>query len=78
MFHCLDLFSACLRLQNAPMDDWRCPDCNDSKADVDSSRSSKPIIIRLTRVVKSPETLCGGCALCRLVTSASASSISCF
>ncbi|XP_056694051.1 uncharacterized protein [Spinacia oleracea] len=55
----------CLRLQNAPMDDWRCPDCNDSKADVDSSRSSKPIIIRLTRVVKSPETLCGGCALCR-------------
>uniref|UniRef100_A0A803N5V8 PHD-type domain-containing protein n=1 Tax=Chenopodium quinoa TaxID=63459 RepID=A0A803N5V8_CHEQI len=55
----------CLHLQSAPTDDWRCPDCNDRKADVASSSSTKPIIIRLTRVVKNSETLSGGCILCR-------------
>lgn len=55
----------CLRLQNPPVDDWRCPNCNERKVDLDSSNCSKPIIIRLTRVVKNPETICGGCVLCR-------------
>lgn len=56
----------CLGLELVPDSDWRCPNCNERKADfVDSSNSSKPIIIRLTRVVKTPETDCGGCVLCR-------------
>ncbi|KMT06191.1 hypothetical protein BVRB_7g162630 isoform A [Beta vulgaris subsp. vulgaris] len=55
----------CLRLENSPVGDWRCSNCNDRKADLDSSNSSKPIVIRLTRVVKNAETVCGGCVLCR-------------
>ena len=49
------------------MGDWRCPNCNERKSNVDSLTSSKPIIIRLSRVVKNSETVCGGCALCRFV-----------
>ncbi|KAL2933948.1 Increased DNA methylation 1 [Bienertia sinuspersici] len=55
----------CLGLQNPPVGDWYCSNCNERKADVDFSNNSKPIIIRLTRVVKNPETVCGGCILCR-------------
>lgn len=66
-FHCLHPVPACLRLENSPVGDWRCSNCNDRKADLDSSNSSKPIVIRLTRVVKNAETVCGGCVLCRLV-----------
>ncbi|XP_057534183.1 uncharacterized protein LOC130812654 isoform X1 [Amaranthus tricolor] len=55
----------CLSLLDAPVGDWRCPNCNERKSNVDSLTSSKPIIIRLSRVVKNSETVCGGCALCR-------------
>ena len=64
------IVSACLGLQHVPDSDWCCSNCNDRKADMkDSSNNCKPIIIRLTRVVKTSETECGGCVLCRLVGS---------
>lgn len=56
----------CLGLQHVADSDWCCSNCNDSKEDMkDSSNNCKPIIIRLTRVVKTSETECGGCVLCR-------------
>ncbi|KAJ8426530.1 hypothetical protein Cgig2_022537 [Carnegiea gigantea] len=56
-----------LRLKHhVPDSDWCCSNCNDRKEDMkDSSNNCKPIIIRLTRVVKTSETESGGCVLCR-------------
>ncbi|KAJ8754160.1 hypothetical protein K2173_002059 [Erythroxylum novogranatense] len=51
--------AACLGLQSVPKGSWCCPNCNKS------SHGARPIIIRSTRVVKSPESEVGGCAICR-------------
>ncbi|GAB2272475.1 hypothetical protein Dimus_007299 [Dionaea muscipula] len=48
-------------------DDWRCPNCCGSNSVPGNSSTSptKPIIIRLTRVVKPSENESGGCVFCR-------------
>ncbi|GAV62693.1 PHD domain-containing protein [Cephalotus follicularis] len=62
---------ACLGLQCAPEGDWHCPNCRDKSGPVrkptagESSSMARPIVIRLTRVVKAPESEIGGCAVCR-------------
>ncbi|KAL8504646.1 hypothetical protein ACS0TY_015997 [Phlomoides rotata] len=64
---CPRVFHAgCLGLHCLPANDWHCPHCKDKfgpgrKATVES----KPIIIRLKRVVKAPEFEPGGCVICR-------------
>ncbi|GFY93269.1 acyl-CoA N-acyltransferase with RING/FYVE/PHD-type zinc finger domain-containing protein [Actinidia rufa] len=50
--------------------DWHCPFCRDKfgpgrKCAGESSNMGGPIIIRLTRVVKAPESETGGCVVCR-------------
>ncbi|KAH9623496.1 hypothetical protein KSS87_018785 [Heliosperma pusillum] len=57
---------ACLGLQNVPSSDWHCPNCNDRRTDFVDSSITKPVIGRLTRVVKNSEPECGGCVLCRV------------
>ncbi|KAD5961561.1 hypothetical protein E3N88_13034 [Mikania micrantha] len=58
--------TACLELEGIPCEDWKCPYCRDS---VGSGRKaaaeSRPIVIRLTRVVKVREYETGGCVICR-------------
>ncbi|KAJ4827703.1 hypothetical protein Tsubulata_027563 [Turnera subulata] len=53
--------AVCLGLRHAPQGVWHCPDCHLSGQDENFAR---PIIIRLTRVVKTAEYE-GGCVLCR-------------
>uniref|UniRef100_A0A9I9CW33 PHD-type domain-containing protein n=1 Tax=Cucumis melo TaxID=3656 RepID=A0A9I9CW33_CUCME len=61
--------TGCLHLQNVPEGVWSCPNCRDkvgsnSKAISGGSLSfSKPIVFRLTRVVKAPEYEIGGCVI---------------
>ncbi|ESQ52392.1 hypothetical protein EUTSA_v10016239mg [Eutrema salsugineum] len=63
--------TACLKFQSMPEGTWYCSSCNDGtfsskKATApDPSGNSKPIVIRLTRVVKAPESEIGGCVFCR-------------
>ncbi|KAK9290195.1 hypothetical protein L1049_008361 [Liquidambar formosana] len=63
--------AACLDLQCSPEGDWHCPHCRDKfgpgrkAAAGESSGISRPLIIRLTRVVKAPEAETGGCVVCR-------------
>ncbi|XP_038904568.1 uncharacterized protein LOC120090939 isoform X2 [Benincasa hispida] len=63
--------TGCLHLQNVPEGVWSCPNCKDkvgSNSKVASGGSlsfSKPIVFRLTRVVKAPEYEIGGCVVCR-------------
>ncbi|KZV26139.1 hypothetical protein F511_06306 [Dorcoceras hygrometricum] len=58
--------SACLSLQSHPGDDWHCNYCTDKVGPGSkTSRESKPIILRLARVVKAPEVETGGCVVCR-------------
>ncbi|XP_057969865.1 uncharacterized protein LOC131159172 isoform X2 [Malania oleifera] len=63
--------AACLELQFVPEGHWHCPHCKDNVgpgrtiAAGESSNIGRPIVIRLTRVVKAPETQIGGCAVCR-------------
>ncbi|KFK29452.1 hypothetical protein AALP_AA7G136200, partial [Arabis alpina] len=63
--------TACLKFQSMPEGTWYCSSCNDEPisskkaAATDPSGNSKPIVIRLTRVVKAPESDIGGCVFCR-------------
>lgn len=63
--------AACLDLPWVPQHDWHCPNCKDKSdsgrkaAAGESSSISRPIVIRLTRVVKAPEIEIGGCVVCR-------------
>lgn len=60
--------AACLQLQRTPEGDWHCPTCREKLAfgrKATSGDASRPIIIRLTRVVKAPEAEVGGCVVCR-------------
>ncbi|KAF8397526.1 hypothetical protein HHK36_016444 [Tetracentron sinense] len=63
--------TACLELQDVPEGDWYCPYCKDKfelgrkASSGESSNAVRPITIRLTRVVKAPETEIGGCVVCR-------------
>lgn len=63
--------AACLDLPYVPQHDWHCPNCKDKSdsgrktAAGESSTISRPIVIRLTRVVKEPEIEIGGCVFCR-------------
>ncbi|KAF5799354.1 putative histone acetyltransferase chromatin regulator PHD family [Helianthus annuus] len=58
--------AVCLGLEGVPSEDWHCPYCRDS---VGSGRKAaaefRPIVIRLTRVVKVREYETGGCVICR-------------
>ncbi|CAA3000714.1 Histone acetyltransferase [Olea europaea subsp. europaea] len=58
--------AACLGLQCLPANDWDCPFCRDKFGPCKRvAGESRPIIIRLTRVVKATESGPGGCAVCR-------------
>ncbi|XP_057470587.1 uncharacterized protein LOC130759478 [Actinidia eriantha] len=68
---CPQAFHAvCLDFQCTPIGDRYCPYCRDKfgpgrKSVGVSSNTGRPIIIRLTRVVKAPESETGGCVVCR-------------
>lgn len=70
IFFCV---AACLDLECVPEGDWHCPNCIEKpgpgrkSAAGESSSLVRPIVIRLTRVVKTPESEYGGCVVCRLV-----------
>ncbi|KAH0886994.1 hypothetical protein HID58_063090 [Brassica napus] len=63
--------TACLKFQSMPEGTWYCSSCSDGsvsskKATANGpSGNSKPILIRLSRVVKAPESEIGGCVFCR-------------
>lgn len=64
--------AACIDLQCFPKGDWYCTHCTDKfgpnkkvAAGEFSGTTAKPIIIRLTRVVKAPQSETGGCVVCR-------------
>ncbi|CAA3012659.1 Histone acetyltransferase [Olea europaea subsp. europaea] len=58
--------AACLGLQCLPAYDWHCPFCRDKFGPCKrAAGESRPNIIRLTRVVKAPESEPGGCVVCR-------------
>ncbi|CAN8316854.1 unnamed protein product [Cochlearia groenlandica] len=63
--------TACLKFQSMPEGTWFCSSCNDGPLSskrptaTDLSGNTKPIVIRLTRVVKAPESEIGGCVFCR-------------
>ncbi|KAK4432377.1 Chromodomain-helicase-DNA-binding protein 4 [Sesamum alatum] len=58
--------AACLGLQCPPADDWHCSYCRDKFGPGRKiCGESRPIIIRLKRVVKAPEFEPGGCVICR-------------
>ncbi|KAF4385340.1 hypothetical protein G4B88_026623 [Cannabis sativa] len=62
---------ACLDSTLVPQGDWYCLSCKDKcdpgrkTAAGEPSSISRPIVIRLTRVVKAPEIQIGGCVVCR-------------
>ncbi|KAJ9186226.1 hypothetical protein P3X46_005753 [Hevea brasiliensis] len=53
---------ACLGLQCVPNGVWQCSNCNKFEH---GGNITRPIVIRLTRVVKTPEYEVGGCVFCR-------------
>ncbi|XP_042041878.1 uncharacterized protein LOC121787261 isoform X1 [Salvia splendens] len=56
----------CLGLQCPPENDWYCPHCKDRLGSGrKATGESRPIILRLKRVVKAPEFEPGGCVICR-------------
>ncbi|XP_071734792.1 uncharacterized protein [Rutidosis leptorrhynchoides] len=58
--------AACLGLECAPSEDFRCPYCRDINASGRKATSeNRPIVIRLTRVVKTRDYETGGCVICR-------------
>lgn len=64
--------AVCLGLLSTPEGDWCCSNCKDKsvscrKISSGDSNAARPIMIRLTRVVKEPEVDIGGCCVCRLV-----------
>lgn len=69
------LFScaACLKFQSMPEGTWYCSSCSDGSVSskkataTGPSGNSKSILIRLSRVVKAPESEIGGCVFCRFV-----------
>ncbi|VFQ85155.1 unnamed protein product [Cuscuta campestris] len=52
----------------APSSNWLCPHCQPrpERNGQDTNAESRPIIIRLTRVVKAPSYESGGCVVCRI------------
>ncbi|KAB1669206.1 hypothetical protein ES319_1Z066200v1 [Gossypium barbadense] len=62
---------SCLNLEHLPEGEWRCLNCADEHGSSrkavagEASSTARPIVIRLTRVVKSPEFEIGGCVVCR-------------
>ena len=65
--------AACLKFQSMPEGTWYCSSCSDGSVSskkatgTGPSGNSKPILIRLSRVVKAPESEIGGCVFCRFV-----------
>ncbi|KAK1421109.1 hypothetical protein QVD17_23215 [Tagetes erecta] len=58
--------AACLGPEGVPSEGWRCSYCRDSVGSGrKSAAESRPIVIRLTRVVKAREYETGGCVICR-------------
>ncbi|XVE61845.1 hypothetical protein DITRI_Ditri06bG0071600 [Diplodiscus trichospermus] len=63
---------ACLNLEHPPEGEWHCANCADGHSpgrkavSGEASSMMRPIVIRLTRVVKAPEFEIGGCVVCRL------------
>ncbi|KAL5537316.1 hypothetical protein UlMin_045665 [Ulmus minor] len=63
--------TACLDLHGVRPHDWYCPNCKDKFDPArklgagESSGITKPIVLRLKRVVKAPELEIGGCVFCR-------------
>nr|GMC91822.1 uncharacterized protein LOC109158230 [Ipomoea batatas] len=59
--------AACLGLECAPSSNWLCAHCRDKFGPGRKvTGESRPIIIRLTRVVKAPSYESGGCVVCRV------------
>lgn len=57
-------------MHSRPEGDWCCSNCKDNlvpgrKMISGDSSLARPIVIRLTRVVKEPEYEIGGCGICR-------------
>ena len=64
----IEIVADCLGLQCPPENDWHCPHCKDRLGSGrKASGESRPIILRLTRVVKAPEFEPGGCVICRFI-----------
>ncbi|KAI3799462.1 hypothetical protein L1987_34760 [Smallanthus sonchifolius] len=58
--------AGCLGPEGVSSKDWHCPYCRDSVASGrKASAESRPIVVRLTRVVKAREYETGGCVICR-------------
>ncbi|KAH1216672.1 Increased DNA methylation 1 [Glycine max] len=57
--------AACLGLQCVPDSGWQCLNCIDNAGNGRESSIVRPIMIRLTRVDKTPEVEMGGCVVCR-------------
>ncbi|KAG8374306.1 hypothetical protein BUALT_Bualt11G0118000 [Buddleja alternifolia] len=57
--------AACLGLQSRPANDWLCHHCGKFGPSRKASGDSRPIVVRLKRVVKAPEFEPGGCVVCR-------------
>ncbi|XP_023638632.1 increased DNA methylation 1 isoform X2 [Capsella rubella] len=61
--------TVCLKFQSMPEGTWYCSSCNDGTISCKTATATdpnlKPIVIRLTRVVKAPESEIGGCVFCR-------------
>lgn len=57
--------AVCLGLQCVPESGWQCLNCRDNASNVRESSIVRPIMIRLTRVDKTPELEMGGCVVCR-------------
>lgn len=60
------MVAACLGLQCTPTSGWLCSYCRDKFVPGRKTvGDAGPIMIRLTRVVKAPESEGGGCVVCR-------------
>ncbi|KAF8110618.1 hypothetical protein N665_0081s0048 [Sinapis alba] len=63
--------TACLKFQSMPEGTWYCSSCSDGSVSSKKATAtgppgnSKSILIRLSRVVKAPESEIGGCVFCR-------------